>query len=68
MSSHVSPHTGTLAQCMLHYQLVEESLRFCLYRIQTLIKFRLVGIQLIRYSSNRLMMRRWGDLSKCSNR
>jgi hypothetical protein len=45
MSTHVSPYTGTLAQCMLNYQRVEESLRFCLYRIQTLIKFRLVGIQ-----------------------
>lgn len=45
MSTHVSPYTDTLAQCMLNYQLVEESLRFCLYRIRTLIKFRLVGIQ-----------------------
>lgn len=45
MSRHLSPYTGTLAQCMLNYQFVEECLRFCLYRCQTVIKFRLEGIQ-----------------------
>lgn len=44
MSKHFNKYTDTLAQCMINYQFIEESLKFCLYRCQAIIKFRLWGI------------------------
>ncbi len=41
MSTHLAPYTDMQAQCMIHYQFIEESLRFCLYRCHTLIQLRL---------------------------
>ena len=43
MSTHLALYTDMQARCMIHYQFIEESLRFCLYRCHTLIQFRLVG-------------------------
>ncbi|MCX4186286.1 hypothetical protein [Methylophaga sp. OBS4] len=44
MSRHLAKYTDTLAKCMINYQFVEESLKFCLYRCQAIIKFRLWDI------------------------
>lgn len=44
MSSQPTPYPESLAKCMLHYQFIEESLRFCLYRCQTLIQLSLLEV------------------------
>lgn len=44
MSKHVTTYADMPAKCMLDYQFIEESLRFCLYRCQTLINLRLTEL------------------------
>ncbi len=44
MTKHATTYSDMPAKCMLDYQFIEESLRFCLYRSQTLIKLRLAEI------------------------
>ncbi|MEX1201098.1 MAG: hypothetical protein WEB02_09955 [Methylophaga sp.] len=44
MSKHAATYSDMLAKCMLDYQFMEESLRFCLYRCQTLINLRLTEL------------------------
>lgn len=43
MSKHLSLYSEKLAQCMLNYQFLEESLRYCLYRCQTLVQLRIAS-------------------------